>query len=53
MQHFAAERGKEIREFISDAMRQLLDYPWPGNVRELENTVEHAVVLAKGGQIVA
>jgi len=23
-------------------------YPWPGNVRELKNTIERAVVLAKG-----
>jgi two-component system response regulator HydG len=34
-------------------MRLLLDYAWPGNVRELENTIEHAVVLAKSGQVEA
>jgi two-component system response regulator HydG len=34
-------------------LRLLLDYPWPGNVRELENTIEHAVVLAKAGQVEA
>jgi DNA-binding NtrC family response regulator/HAMP domain-containing protein len=51
LRHFATERGQGIRGFSSEAMRQLLDYPWPGNVRELENTVEHAVVLAKGGQV--
>ena len=32
-------------------MRKLIDTPWPGNVRELENSIEHAVVLAKGDQI--
>jgi two-component system response regulator HydG len=32
-------------------MRLLLDHSWPGNVRELENTIEHAVVLAKGPRI--
>jgi len=32
-------------------MRRILDYPWPGNVRELENSIEHAVVLAKGTRI--
>ena len=47
----AGERGKDILEFSTEAMRLLLDYQWPGNVRELENTVEHAVVLAKGGQV--
>ena len=25
-----------------------MGYSWPGNVRELENSIEHAVVLAKG-----
>ena len=34
-------------------MRLLLDYSWPGNVRELENSIEHAVVLAKGSQLEA
>jgi len=51
LRRFAGEQRREIREFGSEVMRRLLDYPWPGNVRELENTVEHAVVLAKGGQI--
>jgi len=45
---FAAEQGKEITDFSSEAMRVLFDYLWPGNVRELENSVEHAVVLTKG-----
>jgi two-component system response regulator HydG len=48
---FAAEQGKIISEFSSEAMRLLLDYHWPGNVRELENCIERAVVLAKGKQI--
>ncbi|MHB8069188.1 MAG: sigma 54-interacting transcriptional regulator [Desulfobaccales bacterium] len=51
LQRFAVERHKDIPEFSTEAMRLLLDYQWPGNVRELENTVEHAVVLAKGGQV--
>jgi transcriptional regulator with GAF, ATPase, and Fis domain len=53
LRRFALERGKEIPEFSSEAMRLLLDYSWAGNVRELENTVEHAVVLAKGSQVEA
>jgi DNA-binding NtrC family response regulator len=31
----------------------LLSHEWPGNVRELENTVERAVVMARGGIIAA
>ncbi len=51
LQRFAAEQGKEIQDFSTEAMRMLLDFDWPGNVRELENSIEHATVLAKGTRI--
>jgi DNA-binding NtrC family response regulator len=51
LRRFATAHGKPIESFNPEAMRLLLDYSWPGNVRELENTVEHAVVLAKGPRI--
>ena len=51
LRRFSDEQGKDVREFSSEAMRILLDYPWPGNVRELENSIEHAVVLAKDAYI--
>jgi DNA-binding NtrC family response regulator/HAMP domain-containing protein len=50
---FAAARGKDIQGLSSEALRVLLNYSWPGNVRELENTIEHAVVLSKAGQVEA
>jgi two-component system response regulator HydG len=53
LKRFASEQGKNLKGFSSEAMRLLLECPWPGNVRELENTVEHAVVLAKGSEIEA
>jgi len=34
-----------------DAVRALEAHPWPGNVRELENTLERALVLARGATI--
>jgi two-component system response regulator HydG len=51
MRRYAQEQSKNIQDFSSEAMRVLLDYSWPGNVRELENSIEHAVVLAKGNEI--
>jgi DNA-binding NtrC family response regulator/HAMP domain-containing protein len=50
---FATEKAKNLEGVGSEAFRLLLNYPWPGNVRELENTIEHAVVLAKTGQVEA
>jgi transcriptional regulator with GAF, ATPase, and Fis domain len=47
LKRFAAEQSKSIERFSSEAMRILMMYAWPGNVRELENSIEHAVVLAK------
>ncbi len=51
LKKFATEQKKNIEDFSAESMRIILDYVWPGNVRELENSIEHAVVLAKGGQI--
>jgi two-component system response regulator HydG len=50
---FGKEQGKDIEDFSPEAMRAILEYSWPGNVRELENSVEHAMVLAKGKRIEA
>jgi DNA-binding NtrC family response regulator len=41
----------EKKSVSDETMNFLLSYTWPGNVRELENTIEHAVLLAKGDQI--
>ncbi len=48
---FAGENRKEITGFTPAAMEFLMDHDWPGNVRELENSVERAVILAKGDLI--
>ena len=45
--------GKEIEGFDEEALKWLHQHNWPGNVRELENIVERAMILAKGGELLA
>jgi two-component system response regulator HydG len=53
LRRFAERQKKELREFSSEAMRIIMNHRWTGNVRELENTIEHAIVLAKGNVVEA
>ncbi len=57
VEHFVTRNntrlGTNIRGLDTEARRLLYEYSWPGNVRELENTIERAMVLAEGDQIVA
>lgn len=43
--------GVDQPAIADEAYRRLLDYPWPGNVRELRNTIEGAVLMARGRAI--
>src|SRR5580658_525552 len=42
---------KQVKDFSSAAMQQMMQYPWPGNVRELEHMVERAVLLCRGEEV--
>jgi two-component system response regulator AtoC len=57
IEHFVARNNTRLRSNIvgidSEARRLLFEYSWHGNVRELENTIERAMVLAEGDQIMA
>ena len=46
-------RGSAPARISQEAMSRLLTHDWPGNVRELENTIERAVIMARGGVIAA
>jgi DNA-binding NtrC family response regulator len=52
-QHFAqrsAEQlGVPVPRLPPETIALLQSHPWPGNVRELSNSVERAVILARGG----
>ena len=52
-EHFLARHAPPGRRpsFSPAALQLLLRHAWPGNVRELQNTVERAVVLARGDVI--
>jgi DNA-binding NtrC family response regulator len=43
--------GEKIPSISGRALAALAEYPFPGNVRELEHAIEHAVVLAEGGEV--
>jgi len=55
VEHFVARYAETVPEgpakMSREAMDLLVRYDYPGNVRELENTVQRAMVLARGGQI--
>lgn len=56
VEHFLArhERGTSRQVGMTpEALECLMNYEWPGNVRELENTLARAVVLCRGGFILA
>ena len=48
---YCDKNKKYIKKLSDQALERLLNYKWPGNVRELENTIERAVILARGTQI--
>jgi len=48
---YREKNNKAIKGISKEALDILSNYPWPGNVRELENTMERAVVLARGDLI--
>jgi DNA-binding NtrC family response regulator len=48
LEHFRTQTGRTVLGFEERAMQAMLAYDWPGNVRELVNTVERAVLLARG-----
>jgi NtrC-family two-component system response regulator AlgB len=48
LRFFAAEAGRPVRDFTSDAWQAIRRHSWPGNLRELRNAIERAVILAPG-----
>ncbi len=51
IKEFATENAKQVEGIDAKARALLYTYSWPGNVRELRNSIESAVVMAKGSII--
>src|SRR3972149_5018452 len=51
IQKYCLQLNLKEKKLASETLEILAEYPWPGNVRELENSLESAVVLAKGETI--
>lgn len=51
LKKFSASHGVRRKSISSNALRMLEEHDWPGNVRELENTLQRALVVAKGEAI--
>jgi two-component system NtrC family response regulator len=47
----SADAQRRKLRFSAGALEAISRYAWPGNIRELENTVERAVIMARGKQI--
>jgi NtrC-family two-component system response regulator AlgB len=48
---YRARHGRNIAGISTSAMQLLTSQPWPGNVRELQNSIERAVILARGEEL--
>jgi DNA-binding NtrC family response regulator len=48
---FNEKLGRNITGFNYKTADLLLNYDWPGNIRQLSNTIERAVVLSSGPQV--
>jgi formate hydrogenlyase transcriptional activator len=51
VREFAKSFGKAIESVDKRSIYALQRCPWPGNIRELRNTVERAMILAKGPRL--
>ncbi len=49
----AARYDRKLDGLSREAQEALLRHGWPGNVRELEHTMERAVLMARGREIMA
>ena len=48
---FSTAANRSVFRIDAESLAQLTGYEWPGNVRQLENTIERAVALSIGDEL--
>lgn len=51
LRQFQTKHQRSVKGLSPKALDCLIRYAWPGNVRELKNTIERALILARGEYI--
>ena len=51
IQHYNLNLGRKVKQVNDEVLAFLSEHDWPGNVRELKNSVERAIILAKGEEL--
>lgn len=51
LRKFAAINDSAAKAFATESVQFILENKWQGNVRELENTIERAVILCTGPEV--
>jgi DNA-binding NtrC family response regulator len=51
LQQAAQRHARKVSKLSRDAMSALQAHDFPGNVRELKNSLEHAVIMARGDTV--
>jgi DNA-binding NtrC family response regulator len=51
VKRFSNKFGKEVSAVSPEALAMLTRYAWPGNIRQLENTIQRAVLLSSGPEL--
>ncbi len=49
--YYSREMKREPQAISPAVLERLMAHPWTGNVRELQNSIERAVILSEGGEI--
>ncbi len=48
---YSKKYRKNVRGYLSGALKKLMQYQWPGNVRELQHAIERAVIMTESDML--